>query len=296
MQLSHLSPRLLAASAAICLGFMATPAMATSTFSAVSDTNFSYTGTVTDPNGVAHSIIPYVSSPDSTIYTGRDLSLYTGNTLGTNPNYVNDTQITTNWYSSSNGLSNGIGNPNNINSGFVQLVTDGNTSVTSMSGGWTNSSYTTFVMSISGGPTTTADNRLWAAPHTDGAVITTDGQFQNYTFYLTTTFAPGAVTQESPGWFSTTTSPQSITGGFSGNFVNTGSLAPGQYGFNFTFLDTNWADANGIAGFSYPGGSYFGASTASAVVVPEPPTLVLFGLFGVAAFGLRSLARRKRCS
>ena len=280
MQLSHFSPKLLAASVALCLGFMATPAMAT--FSAVSDTNFSYTGTVTAPDGQPYTIVPYTSG--GTTYNGRDLSLYAGN----EPGIVDDTQITTNWYSSFNGLSDGTANPNNEDSGFVQLVTDGSMSVTSMSGGWTNSSYTTFVMSISGGPTTTAHNRLWAAP-SNGAAIETAGQFQNYTFYLTTTFAPGAVTQESPGWFSTTASPLSVAGSFSGDFLNTGSLvAPGSYGFNFTFLDTNWAGANGIAGFS---GSYFGAS---AMAVPEPPTLILFGLFGAAVLGLGSLARRKR--
>ena len=267
---------------------MAAPAMATSTFSAVSDTNFSYTGTVTDPNGVKYSIVPYTSG--GTTYTGRDLSLYAGNTPGSNPNYVDSTYILTNWYSSLDGLNDGAANPNNEDSGFVQLVDSSNTSVTSMSGAWSNN-YTTFVMSINGGPTTVANNpdsRLWAAP-SNGAASDTAGQFQNYTFYLTTTFAPGAVTQESPGWFSTTASPLSVTGGFSGTFLNTGTLAPGSYDFDFTFLDTNWAGANDIV--SSNGTSYFGAS---AMAVPEPPTLVLFGLFGAAILGLGSLARRKR--
>ena len=288
MQLSHFSPKLLAASAAVCICFIGAPAMAT--FTVDSDTSFSYTGTVTDPNGVAHSIVPYTSG--GTTYTGRDLSLAAGNSWSIYNGY-GGMQIETNWYASLDGLYDGIGNPNNTNSGFVKLQDENNLSVTSESGGWTNN-YTTFVMSIIGGPETptTGDNKLWAAPYTDGAGSTLEGEFQNYNFYLTATFASGAVTQESPGYFSTYASPLSVTGGFSGSFLNTGTLAPGLYSFNFTLQDTNWADANGIPDFSYVRPFFI----ASAMAVPEPPTLVLFGLFGAAILGLGSLTRRKRCS
>jgi hypothetical protein len=101
---------------------------------------------------------------------------------------------------------------------------------------------------------------------------------------LTATFAPGAVTEESPGWFSTDATPLSITGNFSGLFTNTGTYAPGIYQFDFDFLDQSWAGNNGVGG-----PSYFGAS---AVAVPEPATLGLFG-FGLMALGLCVRMRRR---
>ena len=91
-------------------------------------------------------------------------------------------------------------------------------------------------------------DRLWAAPTVGGPASDTAGNFGTYQLVPTATFAPGVVTEESPGWFSTEATPLSITGGFSGQFTNTGTAAPGQHQFDFDFLDASWAGANGVGG------------------------------------------------
>jgi hypothetical protein len=271
---------ILTTGALFLIGCISTPAMAG--FMAANDGFFSYTGTVTAPDGHTYTIPAYTSTPNGTSYVGRDASVYvTSNapTVDTGAGYENSTVFETNWYS-------GTSNPNNTDTGFVQLSDLASQGVTSVSGGWTDNSYTTFTFTVvgnagSGDPTY---DRLWAAPRVGGPATDTAGAFGGYSLVLTATFAPGAVTEESPGWFSTDATPLSITGNFSGLFTNTGTYAPGLYQFDFDFLDESWAGNNGVGG-----PSYFGAS---AVAVPEPATLGLFG-FGLMALGLCVRMRRR---
>lgn len=270
----------LMAGALFLIGCISMPAMAG--FIASNDAFFSYTGTVKAPDGNTYAIPFYVSSPGNTTYTGRDASVYvTSNapTVYTGAGYENTTVFETNWYSGSN-------NPNNSDTGFVQLYDLTNVGVASVSGGWTDSSYTMFTFTVAGnaGSGDPTFDRLWAAPKVGGPASDTAGAFGAYSLVLTATFAPGAVTEESPGWFSTDATPLSITGSFSGLFTNTGTYAPGLYQFDFDFLDESWAGNNGVGS-----PSYFGAS---AVAVAEPATLGMFG-FGLIALGLCLRLRRK---
>jgi hypothetical protein len=287
---TFLVPRaLVAASALFLIGCISTPAIAG--FMASNDAFFSYTGTVTAPDGTTYTIPSYISTPDNTTYTGRDASLYvTGNAPSaySGAGYENTTILMTNWYSSLDGNSDGEGNPNNTDTGFVQLYDATNVGVSSASGGWTDGSYTTFTLAVFGnaGSGVATYDRLWAAPKIGGPASDTGGAFGAYSLLLTATFAPGAVTEESPGWFSTSATPLSITGSFSGDFTNNGTYAPGPYQFDFDFLDSNWAGANDVGS-----PSYFGAS-AVVQAVPEPAALGLFG-FGLAALGLCLWMRRR---
>lgn len=284
MFLSRGSSKWFAGCALLCLGALSMPVMA-GTFNVCSDTDFSYTGTVTDPGGTSHAIIPYVSTPGSTTYSGRDASI-----CATDDSSGPYTYMETNWYSTTAGNGYGHANPNNKDSGFVQLVDDPNASVTSAHGSWTvHGGYATFTLTQTGGPTTGADNRLWAAPNITGAASTTGGQFQSYNLRLTATFHAGDVTEESPGWWSTSAVPIAVGGGFSGTFLNTGSNPDwqGLYAFDFSFVDGGWAGANGLYDPDV-NSRYFAASTFTDV--SEPPTLVLFGL---AVFGIILAARRR---
>lgn len=276
MHISHARTALVAACAAFAMACVSAPAMAG--LMASNDTYFSYSGTVTGPNGTY--TIPGFSDGSGT-YTGRDASVFiTKNapTADATAGYENTMMFLTNWYASLDGLNDGNANPNDTDTGFVQLYDTTSAGVASISGGWTNNSYTTFTLAVTGnsGSSTPGYDRLWAAPEVGGASADTGGAFGAYTLLLTATFAPGAVTEESSGWFSTTANPLSVTGSFAGSFTNTGSYAPGAYTFDLTFIPGNWAGANGLD----LNDSYFGASAAP---VPEPSDLGLFlaGLLGL---------------
>lgn len=282
---------------ACALGGFSLPAFSTTMtggFMADNSTFFSYTGTVTGPDGQAHTIPGFTSTPGNTSYQGRDANVYAAydapeaDTGSTN----NITMFSTNWFSSSDGEDDGSNNPNNNDNGFVQLADLTNASVLSAAGGWTNGTYTTFQLKITGDDSDNLNgaagnpDRLWDAPNLNGPSTDTYGAFGPYTLLLTAQFAPGAVTEESPGWYSTSADPLSVTGSFSGTFTNTGSKAPGAYSFSLDFIPGNWAGANGLD----VGSSYFGASAFTAV--PEPQVWGMFGI-GVLVIGLAAGMRRR---
>lgn len=290
MHVSRSRAAWVAACAALGLACVSAPALAN--LMASNDTSFSYTGTVTDPNGVQHTI-----PGSSTTYTGRDASVLVTRgapTADAGAGYENSMIFMTNWYATllpADGY--GTANPNNTSLGYVQLYDSDSSGVSSVTGGWTDNSYTTFTMTVTGfaGSDVAGYDMLWPAPQDTGPWSDTVGAFGAYSLILTATFAPGAVTAESPGWYSTTANPLSVTGSFSGAFTNTGSYAPGAYTFDFNFVDGgNWAGANNAA--LTDGGSYFGAN---AIAAPEPSELGLF-LAGLLMLGGCLWSRRRQPS
>lgn len=82
-------------------------------YMASNDESFSYTGTVNAPNGTAYTIPSFISTPGSTLYSGRDAAIFATSNAPTADagSYQNTTQFETNWYSSLNGNNDGAGNP-----------------------------------------------------------------------------------------------------------------------------------------------------------------------------------------
>jgi len=267
--------------AAICLSLAAIGMTAAQAgYFVLNDTDFSYTGTVTDPTGAVNTI-PIFTDVSGT-YTGRDASIWASSGAPTSvsyPGFENATLFMTAWYPTL--LSGaGWGNPNNNDNGFFQYYDTSNATITSATGHW-NDAHTQFTLNITGsGAGDPGTARLWDAPNLGGAAIDTAGTFEAFNLSLLATFASPA-TEELPGWYSTYATPTSITGSVTGTFLNQSPHYSGLYAYDLTFQGQDWARTVGASG---TGPSYFGAT------VPEPATLLLFG---AALLGLGYGVRRK---
>lgn len=196
--------------------------------------------------------------------------------------YHNFAGIMTAWYFTIN-PANGDGhdNPNNTNTGFMQLYDDFADSMTSAGGGWStlapgSADASTFSFFAAGGVENDPDEfpRLWAAPEVGGAGEITKGMFHEWSIAATV----GGLTANHAGggWFESTDAPGSISGAFGGIFENQSATRPdlnGFYRFHATLNMDNWAVANGATWGhgTYGPFAYFGA-------VPEPGTIAALGL------------------
>ena len=200
---------------------------------AVSVDRFSYEGSVTvfasladytsNTGGTVHAIPTFTSG--STTYDGRDLGIYVVQNYA---NYWVDSNIfATAWYYTTEGNPNGTipadhygwGNPNNTNTGFIQMYDENSSTETSLTGGWT--SLDQFVLSLTGENADYPNDfaRMWPAPTVSGPGSLSDGTFLNYDLSLTANFANSA-TLNGDGLYELNEDPTSVAGTLSGAFVN----------------------------------------------------------------------------
>jgi len=244
-------------------------------------------GSLADAQSNSNSLGSYTLSDPAT-NDRRDMATYFVQDVATyDSNYA---IFMTAWYYTTNpsqGAYSGWGNPNNTNTGFVQMYDDGLSSVNSMTGSWSvlNAGVaggSTFSMSASGGNAGAGQfARLWHGA-TGGAANLTGGTFHSYNFNVT---ASGLTANwdGTHGLYTSFDHPGTVTGGFSGIFENTGNDAQyhGFYAFSGVLNESSWALANS--------NDLNGAFVDSAYgAVPEPATMTILGLAALVAARKRS--------
>ncbi|MCC6730275.1 MAG: hypothetical protein IT208_13135 [Chthonomonadales bacterium] len=187
----------------------------------------------------------------------------------------------------------GWGNPSNTNTGFVQLYDDDSSTISSLAGGWTDTSYDTFVLNLSGANAGAADYaRLWYGG-IGGAGELTRGTFIEYALDMTFSGITGAALDPGLGLVVSNDHPGSVSGTFSGIFENQSATNPslnGFYRFSAAFSDSSWAYAQAGA----LNGAFNPSMFAAAAVVPEPGAAHLLLLAAATGAGWLWRVRRAR--
>ncbi|NPV04894.1 MAG: VPLPA-CTERM sorting domain-containing protein [Syntrophaceae bacterium] len=259
----------------------------------------SYTGTVTryetladaqsGVNATGTYAIPArdAAAPYNTGF--RDAGIFFSNNA---PDYWPNASIfLTAWYYTtdpSHGEYSGWGNPNNTNTGFIQLYDETGGTSTSANGYFSNLSggyYRDFTLQVTGQNAGAAEYaRLWHAPGVGGEAGLTRGTFLNYNLNITFGGLQGMLLPG--GWIESHNHPESVTGTFMALFQNTNTIDPAYQGYyvaNFTFGLDNWAFAQGEA----LNGAFSESTFAAPVPIPPAAWLLGSGLIGLVAIRRR---------
>lgn len=270
----------------------------------ISYDDFNYTGTVTrygsladaqaGVNAISTAAISTATNADrSTLPNARDAQVYVASGApGYDPNPLS--YFSTAWYFTTvPANTDGWGNPNNTNTGFVQYYDT--TAAPAVSGGWSNAN-TRFSVSIDGGAGDSSNaGRLWAAPYAGGAASYTAGAFREFELNLVADFGSAATLNGTTGWYETAAAPTAVTGGAKGIFENDSTTNPslnGFYAFDFAFAPGSWAASVG-ATWDNGGSTQYApqGSFAAPGQVPEPGSLALLG---IAMLSLTAARARRR--
>ncbi|MBK8478925.1 MAG: PEP-CTERM sorting domain-containing protein [Opitutaceae bacterium] len=258
----------------LVLALAATTATAHAQIAAFSD-RLGYTGSITRYDTLADAQANTNSIAFASLAgANRDIGfLFTRGLSGLG--VPNTTQIGTAYSFTTTGPLPGIGNPSNVDRGFVQIPAAAG-SLPSLNAYW-DSSLTTFTLQAQGANAFAADlTRLWNTNESHGQV----GTFLSYDFSLVASGLAQADWLAPAGTFVSQSEPTAVSGHFGGLFLNSSILdaaANGYYRFDFDLNLESWvyANRNDLVGPAYST-SFFAAPTA----VPEPAT---YGLFGVGA-------------
>lgn len=251
-------------------------------------------GTLSDAQNATNAMATY-NLVDPATNDRRDMGTYFVNNVGT---FDTDYSVfLTAWYYTTdpnNGPYSGWGNPNNTNTGFIQMYDDDASTVTSWGAQWSVlnagvADASTFSMTASGvnaqpyiDPNNTGEYaRLWHGG-TGGAGSLTRGIFHSWSFSLVATGLT-ADWDNTHGLYAAYDHPDTVTGAFTGIFENNNATDPqynGFFVFNGSLDATSWAYNQG--------GNLNGAFVDSAFgAVPEPGSMALLGLAAVAALKKR---------
>jgi hypothetical protein len=215
------------------------------------------------------------------IYVTRDLYPPSGGP-------PNSSIITTNWYSSTNGTP-GTGNTSNTSLGFFQLYNDPTNAKTSSFAFW-DQSLSSFTMSESGTGVKGApgfESRF--SPLAGLGFVETQGEYLSYAFTATASglngVPNGGVFEDNAGIAT------GFSGAFNAIFQNTGGnpALEGFYAINLNFNNSTTLDGS-FTNFINPSNQFAGAT-----VIPEPTSVVAFGMIFAASagFGWRKSRQRR---
>lgn len=248
--------------------------------------NWGYQGSATRYNTAVEAALG-INAVGSASFAHRDGSLYMlQNRADYDPTHPDANGINTAWFyttDQTHGAYSGWGNPNNTNDSFVQLSDDSQTR-TSASGAWTDGSYTTFHLAVTGANAdyTTSFSRLW-----DGSSLAPQGEFLTYDLDMTFTGLAGAV---DGAYITSTGEPVGVSGHFKGIFWNNRPADLANNGFYAFDLAIDQSFAPWALNQNDPLNGPFFTSVFSAAPVPEPATMAALGLGALAMLRKR---RRK---
>ena len=256
---------------------------------------FAYSGSITEYSSLSNAqmgIAPIssfnVGPVDLSIAATNDVALFGSASFN----------ALTAWYYTTAGGTPGVGNPNNVNTGFVQLQDGTQSSVTSSNAFFSNSALTSYTLQVTGGnanTSNTSDPRLGPNNTNSDAPSSSTGTFVSYN--LSATFSnlnPAAL--NAFGLYESDDDPANINvaGTFSGIFQNLSTTSPslnGFYAFNFTLNNTSWANANSSA-LAAAGDPFVPSFFVSDTAVPEPGSLLMASI--AAGTGLIAAVWRGR--